>query len=139
MKLVRIEGYACGYYSDAEWNDQMYLTEESYEKVKDYVDDLDIYVYELDGKHSETQADIDVTIVDEKDFSRYSWEGQYDGYDIVETLQDNLSRAGIEIDLDEEKAKADEIIKNIDGSTTIEVTVKKSQVELVREFVSSLG
>lgn len=135
MKLVIISGYACGYYSESEWKENIFITEEGYNKIKDKVDELDIHIGELDGKHSETMADIEVEIVNEKDFEKYSWEGQYSGDVLVENLSYMLSGS---FDIDEERKLADEIIKNIDSSVSLNVTVKKSQVDKVKKFIESL-
>lgn len=58
-KLVRISAYTEAYYSGATAYGEIYIPEEIFEKHKGNLLNITMYVYELDGKHSETECNID--------------------------------------------------------------------------------
>ena len=67
-RFMRIEGFAIGYYSEAELTSIAFLPSELYEKYKEKISELDIYVGNLDGKHSETEMSIDIEEIDVQDY-----------------------------------------------------------------------
>lgn len=136
MKMVIISADACGYYSDAEWHEEIYLTEESFLKIKDHIFDMSIYVSELDGKHSETKASISVVQVEEIMIENFTWDLQYDGYLLTEVLGEKLSN--VDIDIDAEKLRADEFLATIDKTIKKVVSIKQSQERRFHEFMDML-
>lgn len=66
-KIVRISACAEGYYSGATAYGELYIPIDFYEEHKDVLKDLEIYVGELDGKHSESECSVEfdtLTITD---------------------------------------------------------------------------
>lgn len=66
-KIIRVSAYAEGYYSGATAYGELYIPHEFYEKHKETLSELSLYVGELDGKHSEVRCDIEfeeITITD---------------------------------------------------------------------------
>ncbi|CAL9963398.1 hypothetical protein VPHD479_0079 [Vibrio phage D479] len=56
-----IEMSACGYYSNQTESQMVWLDDGMYEKYENQINhELSMYFYELDGKHSETQAELAV-------------------------------------------------------------------------------
>ncbi len=58
-KIVVVSAYACGYYSGSEAGGDAIITPELAEKNKEGISSMEIYVYDLDGKHSQCEADIE--------------------------------------------------------------------------------
>jgi len=56
-KIVRVSAYAEGYYSGATAYGELYIPHEFYEENKEKLSNLEVYVGELDGKHSEVECD----------------------------------------------------------------------------------
>jgi len=58
-KIIRVSAYAEGYYSGATAYGELYIPYEYYIKNKEKLEELTVYVGELDGKHSEVECDVD--------------------------------------------------------------------------------
>jgi len=58
LKVVRISASAEAYYSGATAYGELYIPYEYYEKNKEKLKGLTVYVHELDGKHSELECEI---------------------------------------------------------------------------------
>ena len=88
MNLVKIEMYARGYYSDSEVSETVYIKQESYEKMKEEIDEINIWIYELDGKHSEVKADIEITTISQEDVNSedYTEYLEEDNYRLIEHI-----------------------------------------------------
>jgi len=66
-KIVKVSAYAEGYYSGATAYGELYIPHEFYEENKEKLSNLEVYVGELDGKHSEVECDIEfeeITVLD---------------------------------------------------------------------------
>lgn len=66
-KIIRVSAYAEGYYSNATAYGELYIPYEYYILNKERLEELEVSVGELDGKHSEVSCDIDfeeLTIAD---------------------------------------------------------------------------
>lgn len=131
MNLVKIDVYAEGHYSGNTYEEVVFLTEDTYNKAKKEIDTLEMYIYDLDGKHSEVKADIDIEIMDterllkEEDISCTSG----DDDNLFFRLSDILEEEGIKIG--DELDKVSEHIKSLDTKVTINITIKRSQKEEV--------
>lgn len=137
MELVQINAYAEGYYSGQTHEENVFITKESYEKVKEDVGAIEIYVYDLDGKHSEVESDITIIELTEEELLEMDLNVENDGEDLyykVKRLFENY-----EIDLNNEKRIVNEYLNTLDTLTTFEVTVKESQKEKVLEFIQTLN
>ena len=59
-KLTKITAYATGYYSGAEAYGEIYMPENFYKENENKLDNIQISVYGLDGKHSEVDCDVEI-------------------------------------------------------------------------------
>lgn len=159
-KAISIDAYAKAYYSEAEYSERLMLTADDFikyfcsgetidtdamliEEMHKKLDDLDITVYELDGKFSEVSADITVDAWTEEDLIEY-----YDGSDddddegkIIEALAEKL---GIKYSDQAEFAKTikdnmESLVNTLDFKESITVSVPRSKVSELRAFVDKLN
>ena len=88
-KLVKIDAHAVGYYSEAEAYGQIYIPEEIYNKNKSILDNLQMSVGELDGKHSEVDCLVEIEEGSLEYFvNTYIFAGEGDHQNIDELLSD---------------------------------------------------
>lgn len=66
--IIRVTGYACGFYSESEVEEICFVPMYLYRKYETSIKDMSVYVYELDGKHSECEMDITIEEVDSPHF-----------------------------------------------------------------------
>ena len=137
MELVKISAGACGYYSDATYEDNIFIRKETYEKVKEDVENIEIYIYELDGKHSEVEAEIDITEYTEEDLATKKINDSCDGEKLYYELEEIFEKYNL--DLSKEINIAEDYLKTLDKLTTVEFTIKESQVQLIKDFIASLS
>jgi len=134
MELVKISANAEGYNSGATYEEDIFITKESYEKVKD--EDLSFYVYELDGKHSECEADIETKNYVEEELLNVDVSCAKDDNKLYFILHDAFEKYGL--NLDKEMDRVDDYLESLDCLMALEVTIKKSQIKLVLEFIETL-
>ena len=138
MNIVKINGYACGYYSESEWEEEIYLLEEDYEKIKEAVLSTTVCIGELDGKHSQTDADIEIEVVKEYDLDRYSWDMQYKGSTLVETISCEMTQHNLDFDIDEFRESADKVLAKVDKVVDVNLKVNKSKLESLYKCLDEL-
>lgn len=136
MNLVNINLSAEGYYSEATYSEDIMITKESYEIIKEDVDKLDLYIYELDGKYSETEGDISIDEFTEEELLKEKIPNDNDGDKLYLRIADIFERHNLI--LDDELDEVEQYISNLDTIVTMEISVKKSQKEKVLEFISKL-
>lgn len=134
MNLVEISAYAEGYYSGQTYEERILITEESYKKLKDKIDKITIYVSELDGKHSEVEADIDVEYLDENNLDKIDTD--YDStlcYELLEIFDSSS------MSLEKELNDINDYLNTLDKYIVKEVRIKESQLDKLNEFLKELG
>lgn len=136
MELVKIGAYAEGYYSGQSYEEDIFITKESYEKFKEDIDSIEIYIYELDGKHSEVEADLEIEELTEEDLLTLDLDKMNDGEDLYYKLKRIFENNNLS--LNEEMGKIDDYLSKLDSIVTFEVTVKKSQKDKVLDFIKIL-
>ena len=132
MNLVNINVYGEGYYSGSSYEESIFLLEEDYKELGKDLDGIEVYLGELDGKHSEVYGEVYVEIITEEMQKTYNFNKNNDGeklYDLIEELSPN-SKNMIK--------RAKKYIETLDSLIDITFTVKKSQVGKIREVVSEL-
>ena len=132
MNLVNINVYGEGYYSGSSYEESIFLLEEDYKELGKDLDGIEVYLGELDGKHSEVYGQVEVEIITEEMQKTYNFNKNNDGeklYDLIEELSPN-SKNMIK--------RAKKYIETLDSLIDITFTVKKSQVGKIREVVSEL-
>lgn len=132
MNLVNINVYGEGYYSGSSYEESIFLLEEDYKELGKDLNGMEVYLGELDGKHSEVYGQVEVEIITEEMQKTYNFNKNNDGeelYDLIEELSPN-SKNMVE--------RAKKYIETLDSLIDITFTVKKSQVGKIREVVSEL-
>lgn len=132
MNLVNINVYGEGYYSGNSYEETIFLLEEDYKELGKDLDGIEVYLGELDGKHSEVYGEVYVEIITEEMQKTYNFNKNNDGeelYNLIEELSSN-SKNMIK--------RAKKYIETLDSLVDITFTVKKSQVEKIKEVVSEL-
>ncbi|QOV08306.1 hypothetical protein Kirov_107 [Bacillus phage Kirov] len=91
MSYVQLSIDVEAYWSEATYYEEVFLPVEVWEEIKESFN-FTTYIYELDGKHSETQATIEVDYVSDKYLESHVPQGN-DGenlfYHIYEFLDEN--------------------------------------------------
>lgn len=136
MKLVNVNLYACGYYSDSEYEDNIWIKKSSYEKLKD-VFPKEISCGELDGKHSEVMGDIDIQDEWETD-EEYAKAGveTCDGDYLEHELREIYENNGI--DWKDEQKEIKEYFDKLDVWENVTVWIPGSKKEELMDFVEKL-
>lgn len=137
MDIVNLCFYAEGYYSGSTYEENVTVSKEFYEKIKDKVEEMEVCIYELDGKYSETYGYIDIQPCKEEDIINWYRETENDGNVFYSELSWTCS-CYFNLDLDKEIKKVQEYIDSLDTHVEIEVRVKKSQKDKLMDFVRKL-
>lgn len=136
MNLVNLNFYAEGYYSGQTYEENILITEDFYNKIKDKIEGMKVYVWGLDGKHSEILGDIDVQFCEEKDISDWYRDLENDGSIFLEDLE--YLCQDLELDLVENKKIATEYAKSFDYKIEMTFNVRKSQIDKIKKFIEEL-
>lgn len=137
MDIVNLCFYAEGYYSGSTYEENITISKEFYEKIKDKVEEMEVCVYELDGKHSATYGNIEVQSCNEEDIIDWWEETENDGNVFYSELSWTCS-CYFNLDLDKEIKEVKEYIDSLDTYEKIEIRVKKSQMDKLVEFMYKL-
>lgn len=135
MELVNVNLYAMGYYSEATYEDNIWIKKSSYEKLKD-VFPLQIYCGELDGKHSDVMGDIEIQNDWHTD-EEYAKAGsaKCDG-DILEDELIDLYRVN-NLDWKAEQKEIKEYFDSLDVWKSVTVDIPSSKVKELLDFVEN--
>jgi len=136
MKITNIRIDAEGYYSGNYYEESVAIRTEIYNKLKTEIDNAKCYIGELDGKHSEVKADLEVfNFTKDEDLEMYldvKKDGETLYYKLCEIFKNN------NLDIDEEIGIVNKYIDSLDAYTEITVKVRKSNVDKVKEFCKNL-
>ena len=138
MNVVNLCFSAEGYYSGQVYEENVTISEESYEKIKDKVDSMEVYISEsdVDGKHSEVLGEIDIQKCEEKDISEWLTETKCDGETFREHLYYICDELGF--DLNDDEITVEDYIKSLDYQVEVTVMVKKSNKDKLIAYADSL-
>lgn len=138
MDIVELSCYGYGYYSGAKYEESIVISKNFYDKIKDKVKDETVYLGELDGKHSEVEAEIDIISYTEEEILKEIWD--FDNND-GECLYDKIGDIcqSLDLDLDEEIQRVENYIKSLDTLIKMNVVVKKSNKDKVLDFIKGLN
>lgn len=156
--LIELNLYAEAYYSGAEYNEVVFITPEDYikyfgsgqntdaETFEEYVrnqwDDREIYVGELDGKHSEVSGNVEVDFWDAERIAEYWEQPDNDGDYLLNTLIEDVetphNESRFEI-MENIQKHVNEVVKSIGTKVTIECRVPKDKVAELKAFVEQLN
>ena len=136
MELVNINLYAVAYYSEATYEDNIWIKKTSYEKLMSVFPE-EISCGELDGKHSEVMGEVKV--------QDYSYTDEYyaknaditnDGDYLELSLRDLYESNGL--DWVEEQKEIIEYLSHLALYEEVTVSVPNSKVEELMKFVDNL-
>ena len=136
MELVNINLYAVAYYSEATYEDNIWIKKTSYEKLMSVFPE-EISCGELDGKHSEVMGKVEV--------QDYSYTDEYyaknaditnDGDYLELSLRDLYESNGL--DWVEEQKEIIEYLSHLALYEEVTVSVPNSKVEELMKFVDNL-
>ena len=145
MDIVKLNVYAEAYYSGAIYDEDVVISKSLYEKIKTDLDEYNsennenargIYVGELDGKHSEVEGDLSVEIYSEDEVADCSWDLNEDGDSLYYKVKDICDEKDLDLEADIESVQ--NYLKNVDSYVAISLTVKKSNVDKIKEYAKSL-
>jgi len=136
MNVVNLCFYAEGYYSGQTYEENVLISEEFYEKIKDSISEMEVYIDELDGKHSEILGEIDIQPCDEKDIPKWYTNTKSDGEKFRERLYYLCEDLGLDLNSDEEEVN--KYIETLDYNIDVTVSVKKSDKDKLIKFVEGL-
>ena len=137
MELVNINLYAVAYYSEATYEDNIWIKKSSYEKLKDNFP-TEIYIGDLDGKYSEVKGNIEIQNdwdTDEeyaKSLSDHENDGDYLEISLIDLYEENS------LDWEAEQQEIKEYFDSIDVWQTIKVFIPSSKVDKLNKFVETL-
>lgn len=137
MNVVNLCFYAEGYYSGQEYEENITISEEMYENIKHEIDDMEVYISSLDGKHSEVLGYIDIQPCEENNIKDWYLETENDGESFWERLQEVCRAKGLDIVKDVEEVK--NYINKLDFNVEVTLTVRKSKVDDLKEFAKNLN
>ena len=137
MELVKLECYGEGYYSGAIYEETIFLLKEDYEKLNWDLSEEEVWLGELDGKHSEVYGNVYVNEISEEEQENYNFEEASVGnglyYHLIETRED-VTEEMIEAMI----KRALDYIDTIDSMVEVYYTVKKSQVKYLDRVYNNL-
>ena len=145
MDIVKLNVYAEAYYSGATYEEDVVISKNLYEKIKTELDEYNsennenargVYVGELDGKHSEVEGDLSIEMYFEDEIADCSWDLNEDGDMLYYKVKDICDEK--DLDLDDDIKTVKEYLKNVDSYVEISITVKKSNVDKIKEYAKSL-
>ncbi len=145
MDIVKLNVYAEAYYSGATYEEDVVISRNLYEKIKEELNEYDsennenasgIYVGELDGKHSEVEGDLSIEVYSEDEVADCDWNLNEDGDRLYYKVKDICDEK--DLDLDEDIKAVKEYLKNVDSYVEISIMAKKSNVDKIREYAESL-
>lgn len=137
MDLVKL--YCCGeaYYSGATYREVIYLLKEDYRKLNWDLTEEEIWLGELDGKHSEVYGDVFISEIKEEEQENYNFETDDDGDCLFNHLiyeREDITEEIIEAMI----KRALDYIDTIDSMVEVCYTVKKSQVKYLDRVYNDL-
>ena len=136
MELVNVNLYAEGYYSGATYEDNIWIKESSYEKLRD-IFPTEISCGELDGKHSEVMGEVEIqnNWHTDEDFAK-AGRSEGDGDRLELELIDLYNEHGL--DWDAEQDEIDEYFDGLDIWKDVTITLPGSKIPALRKYADCL-
>ena len=137
MELVNVNLYAEAYYSEATYEDNIWIKKSSYETLKDNFP-TEIYIGDLDGKYSEVRGDIEIQNDwhTDEEYAKSLSDHENDGDYLESSLIDLYEKNGLNWESEQQEIK--EYFNSIDVWKTVEVYIPSSKVDKLNKFVETL-
>lgn len=136
MNVVNLCFYATGYYSGQEYEENVTISEEMYEKIKDEIGNMEVYIPDLDGKYSEILGEIDIQPCEESEIADWYSETKNDGESFWERLQEFCQDKGLDIVKD--VVEVEKFIRSLDFCVEVTLSVRKSKLDELKAFAETL-
>jgi len=136
MDLVKITAYARGEYSENEYCEERFITKDSYDIIANKLKESEIYICELDGKHSQCECDIDIEHFNDELLRESNLELIKNGDDLYYLLSELYSSRPITFV--QEQSLINEYISTLDTYQSVTVQVRKSQVDKLKAYAKEL-
>ena len=138
MNIVKLKVFGEGYYSGSTYDEVIYLFEEDYNKIKEYIPDS-IWISELDGKYSEQEEGIYFEVILEKDLLTRNFEDkdENDGDSLLYCIEDELCKT--DYNIHEMVKNANTYIDKLDTIVPVTCYIKKSKKSELRKIVDKLN
>lgn len=134
--MYKVTAFAEGAYSGSTYHEEVMLTPAIYEKMADYLSEFEMTVSELDGKHSETNCEISVDIIDKSSAYRPS---ENDGDLMYEAFYSECVCGDENIISKEEWYELEqEVGKLRPGKIRIELLLMAEECDRVYEFIKEM-
>ena len=137
MNLVKLHCCGEGYYSGKTYNETIFLLEEDYEKLNWDLDEEEVYIGELDGKHSEVYGEVCVCKIKEEDQENYDFGIIDDGKCLFNHLIYEREDITKEM-LGEMMKRAFDYIESMDSLVEVTYKVKRSQVKYLDKVYNEI-
>jgi len=138
MNVINLCCYGEGNYSGAKYEENIAISQDAYTKFKPEIDALEVYLGELDGKHSCVYGEVAAQLFTEEEILNAGFDETYNDGDALYCQLEELFKSN-GVDLDNELKMVDEYIDSLDLIVDVTVRVKSSKAEKVREFASALN
>jgi hypothetical protein len=136
MDITNINAYAEGYYSDSTYEENIAIRSEIFDKIEEDIYKITLYICELDGKHSEVEADVTVQFYSEEEIKNMNWQDGSDGDYLYYKLEGIFEKYGL--NLKDEIRIVKDYLNSLDTYVDLTVTVRKSNKDKVMEFCKDL-
>jgi hypothetical protein len=136
MDITNINAYAEGYYSDSTYEENIAIRSEIFDKIEEDIYKITLYICELDGKHSEVEADVTVQFYPEEEIKNMNWQDGSDGDYLYYKLEGIFEKYGL--NLKDEIRIVKDYLNSLDTYVDLTVTVRKSNKDKVMEFCKDL-
>lgn len=126
---VRLSIEAEAYYSGSRYYEELFLTKELWDEIKDGFDRC-FYIHELDGKHSEIEADFAIDFFSESELETYQGE-ESDGYKLYYEAEQHLREDCI----DAVQAEVESLRKIESMTITFKTKDKEAILESLKGYI----
>lgn len=136
MELVKVCVYAEAYYSEATYEDEIWIKKSSYEKLED-VFPTEVYCGELDGKYSDVMGEIEIqndcnTDEEYAKVGKSKYDGDYLEYSLKDLYENN------NIDWEAEQKEINDYFDSLDIWEDVRVSIPSRKRKELMEFVEAL-
>ena len=136
MELVKVNLYAYAYYSGVEYEENIWIKESSYEKIKECFP-TEVYVADIDGKYSETEGKVTVkeSFKSDKEYAiegKLKCDGEYLKWELKSIYDD------YDLDYESEQEEIAEFLNSMDVYEKVPVKIPRGEVTELKTYAEKL-